>query len=117
MGELDALGPARRARGVEERGDVAGRGRHRPTQRLGTLELVGRPHDHVGAGIGHHVVDLVGAHLRVHRHRDAAGSADGQAEQELVVAVGGRQHDTVAGLDAGGRRAPAHRSTRSAASR
>ena len=49
VGELDALGPARRARRVEERRDVTGRRWDGPTQRLGTLELVGRPHHHIGA--------------------------------------------------------------------
>jgi hypothetical protein len=54
-----------------------------------------------GPRVGDDVVDLVGPHLRVHRHDDTTGPAHGQAQEKEPVPVGHCDDDTVAGIDAG----------------
>ena len=95
VGQLGALGPARRARGVEERGHVARTGRERLDERIAAVDLVDAAHHDAGLGVGLHVSHLVGAHLRVDGHRDAPGTRCGQAQQEQLVVVGGVDDDPV----------------------
>ena len=100
MRQLDALGFARRAGGVEERGDVARVGRHSLRQWLGSVDL-DRSIDHeVRPRVLYDVVDLAPRHLRVHRRGDCAGSRSGEAQQHLLVAVRGRDHHRFTRLDA-----------------
>ena len=99
MCELGPLRVPRRARRVQERGDVVGVDRHR----LGGLhpfEFGCVADDHRGGRIVHDVFDLRRAHQRVHRHGDAAGARHGLGEQEHGVAVRERHHDAIAGCDA-----------------
>jgi hypothetical protein len=98
--ELRALGLPGRARGVEERGDVAGRRGH-GTDRVDAVELVRVAHHDGGLRVGHDMVDLVVAHLRVDGHGHRTGAAGGRAQQHEGVAVGCREHDAVAGRDLG----------------
>ena len=102
MAQLGALGLAGRARRVEDGGDVLRLCGIGLLERLLVLDLRRGAHDQRRARVVDDVLDLVLAHLRVHRHRHRAGTRDAEAQQEELVAVRRGHHDAIARERLGG---------------
>ena len=129
--ERHALGPAGRARGVEEHRDLVLDGPHR-VERAGIEELReagsvqlhhGRPGGQVARrsasaktrralGVLEDVVDRVARQLEAHRHRDHARAHDAEIGREVLRAIGGEDGDAVAAPMSARHQAARHRPRR-----
>ncbi len=129
--ERHALGPAGRARGVEEHRDLVLDGPHRveragieEVREAGSVQLhhrqagwtggppLGIGEDEADLGVLEDVVDRVARQLEAHRHRDHARAHDAEIGREVFRAIGGEDGDAVAAPMSARHQAARHRPRR-----